>query len=164
MSQSRPNVLACVESLHGEDARDSRDRSVVLSSRRRRIILDLSPANNTRGNLVRAHVGPEISGRTQPASLRQLRRLHARLGRSRSLRDAKLMRRATETWAEIKQTVYFRQDSPRLRGSSSALLQGPDQALKATPLRPGEVHPRPQFCKQYPGAPGEGARLSSKLS
>jgi len=41
----------------------------------------------------------------------------------------KLMRRATETWAEIKQTVYFRQDSPRLRGSSSALLQGPNQAL-----------------------------------
>ena len=47
--------------------RDSRDRSVVLSSRGRRISLDHSPANNTRGHLLRAHVS--FRGCHQPAGL-----------------------------------------------------------------------------------------------
>jgi len=67
------------------------------------------------------------------------------------------------TWAEIKQTVY----------PGRTLLDYVDQAAlhNSVLIRHCERLPsaqekyiRPQSCKQYPGAPGEGARRSSKLS
>jgi hypothetical protein len=74
VSQSRPNILVRVD---GEGARGSRESISRAQLPTEADILDRGPANNTRGHLVRAHVGiqscHQLAGLTEtPRSLGNL--------------------------------------------------------------------------------------------